>query len=144
MTLREERTLSVYQNIVLRRIFGPKRDEVTGEWGKLNNEELNATQYCGSDEIKKNGMGGACCANGERRGVYRVLVGKPEGKRPLGRPRYRWEDNIKMDLEEEGCGGYGLDRAGSGYGQVAGTCECGNEPSGSIKCGVFLDWLRTV
>ena len=52
-------------------------------------------------------MGGACSAYGgeERRGVYRVLVGKPEGKRPLGRPRRRWEDNIKMDLQEVGCGG---------------------------------------
>jgi len=51
---------------------------------------------------------------GERRGVYRVLVGKTEGKIPLGRPRRRWEDNIKMDLQEVGCGGYGLARAGSG------------------------------
>ena len=51
---------------------------------------------------------------GEMRGVYRVLVGKPEGKRPLGKPRRRWEDNIKMDLQEVGCGGYGLDRACSG------------------------------
>ena len=50
-------------------------------------------------------MGGACSAYGERRGVYRVLVGKPEGKKPLGRPRHRWEDNIKMDLQEVGCGG---------------------------------------
>ena len=74
---------------------------------------------------------------GERRGVYRVLVGKPEGKRPLGRPRHRWEDNIKMNLQD--VGGCGLDRAGSGQGQVAGTCECGNESSGSIKCGEFLD-----
>ena len=71
--------------------------------------------------------------------MYRVLVGKPEGKRPLGRPRRRWEDNIKIDLQEVECGGYGLDRAGSGKRQVAGTCECGNEPSGSIKCGEFLD-----
>jgi hypothetical protein len=76
---------------------------------------------------------------GERRGVYRVLVGKPEGKRPLGGPRRRWEDNIKMDLQKVGCRGIGLDRAGSGWGQVAVTCECGNEPSGSIKCGEFLD-----
>ena len=60
------------------------------------------------------------------------------GKRPLGRPRRRWEDNIKMDLQEVGCGVYGLDRGGSGYGQVAGTCECSNEPSDSIKCGEFL------
>jgi len=75
---------------------------------------------------------------GKRRGVYRVLVGKPEGKRPLGRPRRRCEDNIKVDLQEVGCG-YGLDRAGSGQGQVAGTCEYGDELSCSIKCGEFLD-----
>ena len=63
---------------------------------------------------EKNEMGGACSANGEGRGVYRVLVGKPEGRRPLGRPRRRWDDNIKMDLQDVGYGGYGLDRAGSG------------------------------
>jgi hypothetical protein len=57
------------------------------------------------DKIKKNEMGGACSADGEWRGVYRVLVGKPEGKRPLGRPRCRWEDNIKMDLKKVRCGG---------------------------------------
>ena len=56
------------------------------------------------DKIEKNEMGGACSAYGERRGVYRVLVEKPEGKRPLGRPRLRWEDNIKTDLQEVGCG----------------------------------------
>jgi hypothetical protein len=61
--------------------------------------------------------------------VYRVLVGKPEGKRLLGRPRHRWEDNIKSDIRELVCWGYGLDRAGSGYGQMVGTCECGNEPN---------------
>ena len=76
---------------------------------------------------------------GERRGVYRVLVGKREGKRPFGKPRRRWENNITMDLQEEGCWGHGLDRSESGWGQVAGACECGNEPSGSIKCGEFLD-----
>jgi hypothetical protein len=75
---------------------------------------------------------------GENRGVSRVLVGKPGGKRPLGRPRRRWEDNIKIDLQEVGWG-YGLNRSGSGQGQVAGTCEWGNEPSGPIKCGEFLD-----
>ena len=62
-------------------------------------------QYCSSDTIEKNEIGGACSAYGERRGVYRVLVGKPEGKRPLGRPRRRWEDNIKMAVPEVGCGG---------------------------------------
>jgi len=65
--------------------------------------------------------------------------GKPMGKRPLGRTRCTWEDDIKMDLQEVGCGGYGLDQAGSGQGQVAGTCECGNEPSDSMKCREFPD-----
>ena len=72
---------------------------------------------------------------GEGRGVYRDLVGKPEGKRPLGRPRRRWEDNIKMDLQEVRCGGMDWIELA----QVAGNCECGNESSGSIKCGEFLD-----
>jgi len=63
---------------------------------------------------------------GVRRGVYRVWVGKPEGKRPLGRPRRRWENNIKMDFQKVRCGGMG-------------TCESGDETSGSIKCGEFLD-----
>jgi len=66
---------------------------------------------------------------GESRGVYRVLVGKHEGKRPLGRPRRKWEDNIKIDLQEVGC--QGMDWID--VGQVAGTCECGNGPSDSIK-----------
>jgi hypothetical protein len=60
-----------------------------------------------SDNIEKNEMGGACSAYGERRGMYRVLVVKPEGKRPLGRPRRKWEDNIKMDLQKVGCGDMG-------------------------------------
>ena len=76
---------------------------------------------------------------GDREVVYRVLAGKPEGRKPLGRHRCRWEDNIKMGLQEVGCEGYGLARAGSEYGQVAGTYECGNQPSDSIKCGEFLD-----
>jgi len=71
----------------------------------------------------------------------RVLVGKSEGKRPLGGPRRRWEDNIKMDLQEVGCGGVGwIDLAQDG--QVAGTCDCDNEPLVSIRCGELLDWLK--
>jgi hypothetical protein len=80
---------------------------------------------------------------GEERGLCRVLVGKPEGKRPLGRPRRRWEDSIKMDLQEVGCGGMDWIELVQDKGQVEGTCECSNEPSGSIKCGEFLDWLKT-
>jgi len=92
---------------VLRRIFGAKKDDVIGEWRKLHNEELNdlyCSQYFSVYKSEKNEMGWTCSTYGESRGVYRVLMGKPEGKRPLGRPRLRWEDNIKMDLEEVGCG----------------------------------------
>jgi hypothetical protein len=72
---------------------------------------------------------------GERRNVYSVLVGRPESKTPLGRPRCRWEYNIKMNLHEAGCGSMDwIDLT-----QVAGTCACGDEPSGSVKCGEFLD-----
>ena len=66
-------------------------------------------------------------------------MGEREGKRPLGRPRRRWEDNIKMDLQEVRMWGYGLDRSGSVLGQLADACECGNELSVSVKCGEFLD-----
>jgi hypothetical protein len=76
---------------------------------------------------------------GERRGVYRLLVWKPEGKRPLGRPRRKLEDNIKMHLQKMGCGGKDWIKLA----QLVGTCECGNDPSGSIESGEFLDWLRT-
>jgi len=72
------------------------------------------------------------------RGIYRVLVGKPRERRPPERPRRIWEDNIKMDLLDVGRG-HGLARPGPGKGQVSGSCECGNEPSSSIKCGEFFD-----
>jgi len=79
------------------RIFGPKRDEVTREWRKLHNEELH--MYSSPNIVrmiksKRMRWAGHVARTGERRGVYSVLVGKPEGKRPLGRPRHRWEDNI--------------------------------------------------
>ncbi|KAJ4444348.1 hypothetical protein ANN_06140 [Periplaneta americana] len=97
--------LRVFENKVLRKIFGAKRDEVTGEWRKLHNTELHAL-YSSLDIIRNVKSrclrwAGHVARMGESRSAYRVLVGRPEGKRPLGRPRHRWED-IKMDLREVG------------------------------------------
>jgi len=110
LTLREERRLRVFENRVLRRVSGPKRDEVTGEWRKLHNEELNDL-YSLPNIVwvvisRRMRWAGHVARMGEGRGVHRVLVGKPEGRRPLGRPRLRWEDNIKTDLQEVE-GGFG-------------------------------------
>jgi hypothetical protein len=99
-------TLRVFENRALRRIFGPKRDEVTGEWRKRHNEELRDLYFSPNIVwmIKSRRMGWAGHVV-QGKGVYRVLVGKPEGKRTLGRPRRRWEDNIRIDLQAVGCGG---------------------------------------
>ena len=103
--------MRVFENRVLRRIFGPRRDELTGEWRKLHNEEFNDL-YSSPNILRvikwNNGVGGACSTYvGEKRCI-KGLVGKPEGKRPLGRPRRRWEDNIKMDPRKVGCGSMDL------------------------------------
>ena len=99
----------MFENRVLRGVFGPRRDEVTGEWKKLHNEELtdlyslpNIVWVVKSRRMR---WAGHVARMGEGRGVHRVLMGKPEGKRPMGRPKRRWENNIKMDLQEVGCGG---------------------------------------
>ena len=99
----------MFENRVLRRIFGSRRDEVTGELRKLHNEELNDL-YASPNIVRvtkprRMRWAGHVPRMGQRRGLYRVLVWKPEGKRPLGRPRRRWQDNIKIDLQEVGCGG---------------------------------------
>jgi len=108
LTLWEERKLRVSENMVLRRIFGPRKDEVTGEWRRLHIEELNdlytspnIVRVIKSRRIR---WAGNVARMGEERGVYRVLVGKLERKRLLGRPRRRWVDNIRTDLQEVGCG----------------------------------------
>jgi hypothetical protein len=120
----------VFENWVLRRIFGPKRDEVIWEWKRLHNEQLYAVYwrrlhneqlyavYSSPNIIRviksrRLRWAGHVARMGKRRGEYRALVGKPEGRRPLGRPRRRCEDNIKMDSREVGWG-LGLDRPGSG------------------------------
>ncbi|KAJ4444356.1 hypothetical protein ANN_06148 [Periplaneta americana] len=100
----EKTKLRLFENKVLRKIFGAKRDEVAGEWRKLHNTELHEL-YSSHDiirNIKSRRMTGHVARTGESKNAYRVLVGRPEGKRPLGRPRHRWEDNIKMDLREVG------------------------------------------
>jgi hypothetical protein len=106
--LREEHRLRVFENRVFRRIFGPKREEEES-WRKLHNDELHSL-YSSPNivrVIKSRRMrwAGHVARMGKGRGVYRVSVERPEGKRPLGRPRRRWEDNIKMDLREVGIDG---------------------------------------
>jgi hypothetical protein len=132
LTLREVHRLSVFENSVLRRIFGPTRDEVTAEWRKLNNGELhnfysspNIVRQIKSRKMRWAGhvarMGGTCTG----------FFGKTQRKKQLESPRRRGKEGIKMDLGEIGLGGCGVDSPGSGYGALAGSCECGDEPSGS-------------
>jgi hypothetical protein len=108
LTLREEHRLRVFENRVFRRIFGPKIDGVTGSWRKLHNEELYGS-YSSPNIVRvikarRMGWAGHVARMGEVRGAYNILVGRPEGRRPLGRPRCRWEGNIKMDLRLIGFG----------------------------------------
>ena len=98
----------MFENMVLRRIFGPRRDEITGKWRRLHNEVLNdlysSTNIVRVIKSRRMRWAGHVARMGEERGVYGILVGKPEGRRPPGRPRPRWVDNIMMDLQEVGCG----------------------------------------
>ena len=104
LTLREERKLRVFEDTVLRSIFGPRKDEVTGKWRRLHNEELNdlysSPNIVRVIKARRMRWAGHVARMGEEMGVYRVLLWKPEGKSPLGRPRRRWVDNIRMDLQE--------------------------------------------
>ena len=100
--MRDERRMRVFENKVLRRIFGPKRDEVTGEWRRLHNAEIYAVYASPNTlrviESRRLRCAGHVASMEATEGKYRILVGKPEGWKPLGRPRHRWEDNIKIDL----------------------------------------------
>ena len=125
LTLRVERRLRAFENRVLRRVFGPKRDEVTGEWRKLHNEELSdlysLPNIVGVVKLRRMRWAGHVARMGEGRGVHSVLVGKPEGKRPLGRPRLRWEDILRWIFRKwEGLVGTGWSwlRIGTGGGHL--------------------------
>jgi len=125
VTLRKERRLRVFENRMLRRIFESNRDEITRVWRKIHIEELNdlysPTNIVRVIKSRRMRWAGHLERTGERRGVYRVLVGKPEGKRLLGRPNRKWEDNIKRHFQEVGYGGWTGSiwlRIGTGVGQL--------------------------
>jgi hypothetical protein len=106
VTVREKRRLRVFEKRLLRRTFGQKRDEVTGGWRKLFNQELR-NLHCSPSIIRmiksrRMRWAGHVARMREKMNAYRILVGKPEGNGPLGRSRRRWEDNIKMNLREMG------------------------------------------
>ena len=108
LILLKDRKLRVFEKIALRRIFGTRRDEVMREWRRMRNEEINDL-YSSPNIVRvikwrRMRWTGHVARMGEERGVYRFLVGKPEGRRPLGRHRCRWVDNIRMDLQEVGWG----------------------------------------
>jgi len=109
LILKEKRRLRLFENRVLRRKCGPKRAEVTGKWRKLHNEELNdlypSPNIVWVIKSKRMRWASHVARMGQSRGVYRVLMGTSERKRPLGKPRRRWEDTNKMDLQKVGCGG---------------------------------------
>ena len=98
----------MFENMVLRRIFGPRRDKVMGEWRRLHNEEPNdlysSPNIVRVIKLRRMRWAGHVAHMGEERGVYRVLVGKLEGKKPMGRPRHRWVDSTRINLQEVGCG----------------------------------------
>jgi hypothetical protein len=139
--LRQEHRLRVIENRLLRRKFGSKKNGVRGKWRRLHKEELYDV-YCSPNitQVKKLKMrcAGHVVRMGERRCAYKILVGRPERRRPLGRPKRRWRIILEWVFKKRD-GEYGLDYSGSEQGQVVGSCKCGNERSGSKNCGEFLD-----
>jgi hypothetical protein len=133
----------VFENRVLRRVFGPKRDEATWEWRRLHNEKLNDL-YLSPNIIwviksrRMRWVGHVACM-GEKRDAYRILVGRPEGRRPLERPRHRWEDSIKMDLQEVGWGGMDWIELAQDRDRWWALVNAVMNLLGFHKCGEFLD-----
>jgi hypothetical protein len=143
LALREEHKLRVFENLALRRICGPKKDEVTGRWRKLHNEELHNLYFSPSIirimKLRKMRWAGHVARMGEKSHAFRLFMVKSKGKRPLGRPRCRRLDDIKMDIVEIRLVGVDLiDLAQDRYS----SCECGNETSVSIKCWETTEWLH--
>jgi hypothetical protein len=132
--------LKVYENMVLRKVSGPKRDKVTTHWGRMHKEELHdlssAVDIQADKSIRIRWLG-FIARVGQRRGAYTVFMRKPEGKRPLGRPGCRLEDSTKIEL----VGGQEWDGCSSGQGQIAGSCEHSNEPLGSKVHSVTSHWI---
>ena len=139
--MREERRLRLFENRVLRRIFGHKRGEVIKEWRKIHNEELNDLYSSPSivRVIKSRIMrwAGYVARMVEKRAVYRVRWVNLRERNHLGDPGVDGSIVLRLIFRKWDVGN-GLDRCGSGQGLLAGTCECGNEPLGSINCGKFL------
>jgi hypothetical protein len=104
LIFREERRLRVFENGVLGKVFGPKKDEVPGEWRRLRNKELcdrySTPNYIRVMKLRRMRWAGYAARMGDSRGVFRILVGRSDGRRTVGRPRHRQEENIKMDLQE--------------------------------------------
>ena len=138
LTLREEHRLREFENKVLRKIFGAKRDEITGEWRKLHNAELHtlysSPNIIGNLKSRRLSWAGHVAHIELSRNAYRVILGRPEGKRPLGRPTSRWEDNIKMDLREVGCD----PRDWIALAEMAGLRKGGIEHPCSLKANASL------
>jgi hypothetical protein len=134
----------VFENRVLRRVFGPKRDKVMGEWRKLHNVELHDLYSSPSIiriiKLRRMRWAGHVARRGEKRNTYRLLVGKPEGMRPLERPRCRWMDNIKMDLGEIGWSGADWIGLAQDRDKQRALGECGYEPSTSVQCWETIEW----
>jgi hypothetical protein len=141
--LREEYRLRVFENRVLRKIFGPKRDEVAGDWRIMHNEEIYDLYYSPNiiPVIKSRRMRwtGHVARMGDMRGEYRVLVGGLEGERALRRPGHRWENNIKMGLEDMEWGGMDWSDLAQDRDRWRAPVNVVNEPSDSLKCDECLN-----